>query len=129
MSTATRVHKGRSFPLLADLVLNGAFAAVVDLAWPSFPSPPPSVVAGLFQPDNVEGRTDGRGRRHESYGSADETDGEGEGELLPELIGSLKLGNVWVFVHQSFCPRWPMNKAHAGVIFFGFLVHANLALQ
>ena len=30
--------------------------------------------------------------------------------LLPELIGSLKLGNVWVFVQLIFGPRWPMNQ-------------------
>ena len=28
----------------------------------------------------------------------------------PELIGSLKLGNVWVFVHLIFGHRWPMNQ-------------------
>ena len=28
----------------------------------------------------------------------------------PELTGSLKLGNVWVFVWLIFCPRWPMNQ-------------------
>ena len=27
-----------------------------------------------------------------------------------ELIGSLKLGNVWVFVHLVFGPRWPINQ-------------------
>ena len=32
------------------------------------------------------------------------------GESGSELIGSLKLGNVWVFVQQIFCPRWPMNQ-------------------
>ena len=31
------------------------------------------------------------------------------GESGSELIGSLKLGNVWVFVQQIFCPRRPMN--------------------
>ena len=29
---------------------------------------------------------------------------------VPELIGSLKLGNVWVFVHMIFGPRWPMSQ-------------------
>ena len=29
---------------------------------------------------------------------------------LPELIGSLKLGNVWVFVELIFGPRWPMHQ-------------------
>ena len=32
------------------------------------------------------------------------------GESGSELIGSLKLGNVWVFVQHIFCPRWPMNQ-------------------
>ena len=32
------------------------------------------------------------------------------GESGSELIGSLKLGNVWVFVQQIFCPLWPMNQ-------------------
>ena len=27
-----------------------------------------------------------------------------------ELIGSLKLGNVWVFVQLIFGPCWPMNQ-------------------
>ena len=31
---------------------------------------------------------------------------------LTELIGSLKLGNVWVFVQLVFCPRWPMNQVN-----------------
>ena len=30
--------------------------------------------------------------------------------LCPELIGSLMLGNVWVFVQPIFCPCWPMNQ-------------------
>ena len=28
---------------------------------------------------------------------------------LSELIGSLKLGNVWVFIQLIFGPLWPMN--------------------
>ena len=28
----------------------------------------------------------------------------------PELMGSLKLGNVWAFVQLIFGPRWPMNQ-------------------
>ena len=28
----------------------------------------------------------------------------------PELVGSLKLGNVLVFVQLIFGPRWPMNQ-------------------
>ena len=31
-------------------------------------------------------------------------------ESQPELIGSLKLVNVWVFVQLSFGPLWPMNQ-------------------
>ena len=27
-----------------------------------------------------------------------------------ELIGSLKLGNVWFFVRLIFGPHWPMNQ-------------------
>ena len=29
---------------------------------------------------------------------------------IPELIGSLKLDNVGVFVQQIFGPHWPMNQ-------------------
>ena len=29
---------------------------------------------------------------------------------LPELMGSLELGNVWVFVQLIFGPHWPMNQ-------------------
>ena len=29
---------------------------------------------------------------------------------IPELIGSLKLDNVAVFVQQIFGPHWPMNQ-------------------
>ena len=28
----------------------------------------------------------------------------------PELIGSLKLGNVCVFLQLIFCPKWPMKE-------------------
>ena len=28
----------------------------------------------------------------------------------PELIGSLKLGNIWIFVQLIFGPRWPMHQ-------------------
>ena len=30
--------------------------------------------------------------------------------ISAELIGSLKLGTVWVFVRLIFGPRWPMNQ-------------------
>ena len=30
-------------------------------------------------------------------------------QLLAELIGSLRLDNVWVFVQLIFGPHWPMN--------------------
>ena len=33
-----------------------------------------------------------------------------ENKLLSELIGSLKLGNVWVFVQLIVGPRWPKNQ-------------------
>ena len=33
-----------------------------------------------------------------------------QGELVTELIGSLMLGNVCIFVQLIFCPRWPMNQ-------------------
>ena len=32
------------------------------------------------------------------------------GRLDAELIGSLKLGNGWVFVELILYPRWPMNQ-------------------
>ena len=34
----------------------------------------------------------------------------GKGRSSSELIESLKLGNVWVFVQLNFGPRWPMNQ-------------------
>ena len=35
---------------------------------------------------------------------------EGKDWIEPELIGSLKLGNVWVSVQLIFGPRWPMHR-------------------
>ena len=33
-----------------------------------------------------------------------------EAEYWAELMGSLKLNNVWIVVQLIFCPRWPMNQ-------------------
>ena len=33
-----------------------------------------------------------------------------DGRFSPELVGSLKLGNVLVFVQLIFGPHWPMNQ-------------------
>ena len=50
---------------------------------------------------------------HQEVPVESETEARAETQLifiLPELLGSLKLDNVWVFVQLIFGPLWPMNQ-------------------
>ena len=49
----------------------------------------------------------------------------------PELMRSLKLGNVWVFVQLIFSLCWSMNQLYknSNIAFLDFLSTLDIALQ
>ena len=62
----------------------------------------------LHRPLELRGRVDGGHPDDEAEGGRQRH----RHHSFPDLIGSLKLGNVRVFVQPIFGPRWPVNQLY-----------------